>query len=74
MNTQNNLQNLRTMERTLEKIRARQLARLMAKLREINTPQITIEAVERGFNYFYMDIANLLTGTKESSNDKSKNK
>ena len=58
------------MEKQLEKIRARQLARLMTKLREINTPQITMEAVGRGFNYFYMDVAELLTGTKES-NDKS---
>lgn len=61
------------MEKQLEKIRSRQLARLMTKLREINTPQITMEAVERGFNYFYMDAAELITGTKES-NDKSNNK
>lgn len=59
------------MEKQLEKIRARQLARLMTKLREINTPQITMEAIERGFNYFYMDVADLITGTKESHNDKS---
>lgn len=58
------------MDKQLEKIRARQLARLMAKLREINTPKITMEAVERGFNYFYMDIAELITATKEY-NDKS---
>lgn len=57
------------MEEQLEKIRARQLARLMAKLREINTPAVILETVERGFNYFYMDAADLLTGTKES-NDK----
>ena len=61
------------MEKQLEKIRSRQLARLMTKLREINTPQITMEAVERGFNYFYMDAAELIIGTKES-NDKSNNK
>ena len=60
------------MENKLEKIRARQLARLMTKLRAINTPEITMEAVERGFNYFYMDMSAIITGTKESNDQFNK--
>lgn len=59
------------MDSQLEKIRARQLARMMSRLREINTPQITLEAVEKGFNFFYMDVAQLLTGTKENNHEKN---
>tara|TARA_R110002126_G_scaffold67176_1_gene170473 strand:- start:7892 stop:8074 length:183 start_codon:yes stop_codon:yes gene_type:complete len=60
------------MKEKLEKIRARQLKRLMVKLREINTPKITMEAVERGFNYFYMDMSDVITGTKESNDQFNK--
>lgn len=60
------------MEEKLEKIRARQLKRLMVKLREINTPKITMEAVERGWNYFFEDMSDVLTGTKESNDQFNK--
>lgn len=59
-----------TKEQRLEKIRARQLARMMSALREVSTPMIVQQAVERHFNYFFEDTKQLIKGTKDQ-NDKS---
>jgi len=53
----------------LEQIKNRQLARLMNELRAINTPQIIQDAVGKYFNFMYLDIKSLISGTKEN-NDK----
>lgn len=55
----------------LEQIKDRQLARLMTELRSVNTPQIIQDAVGKYFNFMYLDIKDLITGTKaqnENSN------
>jgi len=58
----------------LEKIRSRQLARLITQLKSVQTPQIIIDAVEKHWNFFYLDIKDLLNqGNSGNSNDKSKN-
>ncbi len=40
----------------LDKIKSRQLGRLVGELKKINTSQIVIDGVEKYFNYFYLDI------------------
>ena len=54
----------------LEQIKNRQLARLMSELRAVNAPQIIQDAVGKYFNFMYLDIKSLISGTKEL-NDKS---
>lgn len=50
----------------LEKIRARQLARMMSALREIKTPRIIQDAVEKHFNFFYQDADTLINGIQDN--------
>ncbi len=54
----------------LEQIKNRQLARLMNELRAVNTPQIIQDAVGKYFNFMYLDIKDLINGTK-ANHDKS---
>lgn len=61
-----------TKEQRLEKIRARQLARMMSALREVNTAMIIQQAVERHFNYFFEDTKQLIKGTKDHYDKKTK--
>lgn len=55
----------------IKKIKARQLGRLIQQLKQINTSQIVIDAVEKYFNFFLIDVLDLLDSEK---NTKSKNK
>jgi hypothetical protein len=59
----------------IKQIKSRQLGRLITQLKAVNTPQIIIDATEKYFNFFYLDILEILqlenqrkSGTK---NDKS---
>lgn len=64
--------NQETMELRIEKIRARQLARMMSALREVNSPAIIQQAVERYFNYFYQDVVEAIKVTKDQNEQSSK--
>jgi hypothetical protein len=59
----------------IKQIKSRQLGRLITQLKAVNTPQIIIDATEKYFNFFYLDLLEILqlenqrkSGTK---NDKS---
>lgn len=54
----------------IKHIKTRQLGRLMKELKSVNTPQIILDAVEKYWNFFYLDIQNQLEEIQE--NDKSK--
>lgn len=53
----------------IKHIKTRQLGRLMRELKSVNTPQIILDAVEKYWNFFYLDIQNQLEEIQE--NDKS---
>ncbi len=56
----------------IKQIKTRQLGRLMGELKAVNTPQIVLDAVEKYWNFFYLDIdATVKQGN--SGNDKSNN-
>ena len=59
-----------TTEQRLERIRARQLARMMSLLREVNAAIIIQQAVERHFNFYHEDVKQIISGAKDR-NDKS---
>ena len=58
----------------LDKIKSRQLGRLVGELKKINTSLIVIDGVEKYFNYFYLDILDSIkqnngnSGTYDKSN------
>ena len=58
------------MEKQLEQIKNRQLARLMNELRAVQTPQIILDAVGKYFNFLYLDMEALIkkTGTQDNDN------
>lgn len=59
---------------TIKHIKTRQLGRLMKELKAVNTPQIILDAVEKYWTFFYLDIENELNQLKgNSGNDKSRN-
>ena len=51
----------------LDKIKSRQLGRLVGELKKINTSQIVIDGVEKYFNYFYLDILDSIKQNKGNS-------
>ena len=51
---------------SLKKIKSRQLGRLMEQLKAVNTPQIVLDAVEKYWNYFYLDVQQLTQEIKEN--------
>ena len=57
-------------QENIKHIKTRQLGRLMKELKSVNTPQIILDAVEKYWNFFYLDIQNQLEEIQE--NDKSK--
>lgn len=61
---------LGTMEKQLEQIKNRQLARLMNELRAVQTPQIILDAVGKYFNFLYLDMEALIKKTGTTDNDK----
>lgn len=60
-------------QENLKKIKSRQLGRLMEQLKAVNTPQIVLDAVEKYWNYFYLDVQEIIKDNKEN-HDKSNNK
>ena len=54
----------------IKHIKTRQLGRLMKELKSVNTPQIILDAVEKYWNFFYLDIQNQIEEIQ--GNDKSK--
>ena len=54
-----------TTEQRLERIRARQLARMMSLLREVNAATIIQQAVERHFNFYHEDVKQVINGAKD---------
>lgn len=62
----------------ITQIKSRQLGRLISQLKAINSPQITIDGVEKYFNYFYLDILEAINQDNKSGKsgnyDKSSNK
>lgn len=57
----------------IKHIKTRQLGRLMKELKAVNTPQIILDAVEKYWTFFYLDIENELNQLKgNSGNDKFK--
>ena len=58
------------MEKQLEQIKNRQLARLMNELRAVQTPQIILDAVGKYFNFLYLDMEVLIKKTGTTDNDK----
>jgi hypothetical protein len=54
----------------IKQIKTRQLGRLMKELKAVNTPQIILDAVEKYWNFFYLDVQNQITENQE--NDKSR--
>ncbi len=49
------MESRQTKER-IDKIRSRQLGRLIGQLKEVKTPQVILDAVEKYWNFFYQDI------------------
>jgi hypothetical protein len=78
MKGQNNFakgnQGIMDIQDKLDKIKSRQLGRLVGELKKINTSQIVIDGVEKYFNYFYLDILDSIkqnegnSGTYDNSN------
>lgn len=60
------MESRQTKER-IDKIRSRQLGRLIGQLKEVKTPQVILDAVEKYWNFFYQDIIQEI-----QDNDKSK--
>ena len=60
----------------IKQVKSRQLGRLINQLKAVNTPQIIIDATEKYFNFFYLDILELTkenqrkSGNYEKSNNK----
>lgn len=52
-------------QESLKKIKSRQLGRLMEQLKAVNTPQIVLDAVEKYWNYFYLDAQQLIQENQE---------
>ena len=59
----------------IKQIKSRQLGRLITQLKAVNTPQIIIDATEKYFNFFYLDILEILQLESQrksgAKNDKS---
>jgi len=64
-------QEIMEIQDNLTKIKSRQLGRLIGQLKAINTPQITLDAVEKYWNFFYLDIQDLIK--ENQANDQSNN-
>lgn len=47
---------IQEIQEEIEKIKKRQLGRLMGELKSVNTPQIIKDAVEKYWNFCYLDI------------------
>jgi hypothetical protein len=59
----------------IKQIKSRQLGRLITQLKAVNTPQIIIDATEKYFNFFYLDILELENQRKSGTkNDNSNTK
>jgi len=71
MKGQNNFakgnQGIMDIQDKLDKIKSRQLGRLVGELKKINTSQIVIDGVEKYFNYFYLDILDSIKQNKGNS-------
>ena len=65
-------------ENNLKKIKSRQLGRCIEQLQLVKTPQIVIDAVEKYFNYFYLDALDLVSSQEKQGKlgnyDRSNNK
>jgi len=60
-------------QENIKHIKTRQLGRLMKELRSVNTPQIILDAVEKYWNFFYLDIETEINKQGNSGkNDKIK--
>ena len=60
-------------QENIKQIKTRQLGRLMKELKAVNTPQIILDAVEKYWNFFYLDIEQEIKGNS-GNYDKSNNK
>ena len=59
----------------IKQVKTRQLGRLMKELKAVNTPQIILDAVEKYWNFCYLDIVDCINQTQEIQEyDKSSNK
>lgn len=59
----------------IKQIKSRQLGRLINQLKAVNTPQIIIDATEKYFNFFYLDILELTKeNQRKSGNHDNSNK
>ena len=56
----------------LKQIKSRQLKRLIIQLEKVNTPQIIIDAVEKHWNFFYLDVQDLLQGNSGNNDNSNK--
>jgi hypothetical protein len=57
----------------IKQVKTRQLGRLMKELKAVNTPQIILDAVEKYWNFCYLDIVDCINQTQEiQEHDKSK--
>jgi len=64
------LREIMEIQDNIKSIKTRQLGRLMKELKSVNTPQIILDAVEKYWNFFYLDVANEIN-QGNSGNDKS---
>lgn len=67
MDTQNQIENV-------NRLHNRHLAKLLAKLNEINTAEIIIEAIKIQLSYYTNDIKNQVLLSEHSNYDKQNNK
>ena len=59
------------MEQEINRLHNRHVAKILSSLKEINIPEIALEAVKREFSFYTNDIKQqVLTSNKDKSNDK----
>jgi len=69
------IQEIMEIQENIKHIKTRQLGRLMKELKSVNTPQIILDAVEKYWNFFYLDIETEINKQGNSGeNDKINNK
>lgn len=61
-----------SMEQDINRLHNRHVARILDSLKEINIPQIAIDAVKREFSFYTNDIKQVLTSNKENNDRQSR--
>jgi len=56
-------------QENIKQIKTRQLGRLMKELKSVSTPQIILDAVEKYWNFFYLDIQDSVNQQGNSGNN-----